>query len=139
MTNNGDSTVTPINTATNVAGTPIPVECGYLCDRHRAQRVHGLRDRRNGIGNIVTPINLATNTAGTTIQLSTTGGFTSIAITPNGATAYVTQDISNEIGNTVTPIDLATNTVEPAIAVANQPFGIAITPDGDHRVCEHRR
>lgn len=42
----------------------------------------------------------------------------------------MTQAITNEIGNTVTPIDLATNTVEPAIAVADQPFGIAITPNG---------
>ncbi len=84
----------------------------------------------DGNGDTVTPINLATNTAGTTFTVNSSGGFTDIAITPNGTTAYVTQAITNEIGNTVTPIDLATNTVEPAIAVADQPFGIAITPNG---------
>jgi DNA-binding beta-propeller fold protein YncE len=56
-------------------------------------------------------------------------GFNRIAITPNGTTAYVTNEIGMD-GNTVIPVNLVTNTAEPAIAVTDQPFGIAITPNG---------
>jgi YVTN family beta-propeller protein len=49
-----------------------------------------------------------------------------IAITPDGATAYV----ANFGSGTVTPIDTATNTAGPAIAVGKGPDDIAITPDG---------
>src|SRR5271163_2820731 len=53
-------------------------------------------------GDAVTPINLATNLAGNSITVGTRPY--GIAITPNGDTAYVT----NEGSNTVTPITLAT-------------------------------
>ena len=46
-----------------------------------------------------------------------------IAITPNGATAYVT----NNGSNTVTPINTTNNTVGAPITVST-PYGIAITP-----------
>ena len=49
-----------------------------------------------------------------------------IAITPNGATAYV----ANDNDGTVTPIDLAANTAGTPITVGTQPNAIAITPDG---------
>ena len=49
-----------------------------------------------------------------------------IAITPNGKTAYVTDDDSGY----VTPIDLATNEAEMRIKVGDAPEGIAITPNG---------
>jgi YVTN family beta-propeller protein len=48
-----------------------------------------------------------------------------IAITPDGKTAYVT----NEGGSgSVTPITVATNTPGTPIAVGSEPYGIAITP-----------
>ena len=50
----------------------------------------------------------------------------SIAITPNGQTAYVANDGSN----TVTPITISTNTAGSAITVGSDPWGIAITPNG---------
>ena len=132
VANDADGTVTPINTATNTAETPITVGAGPYAIAITPNGTTAYVDNlgSGGLGNTVTPINTATNTAGTTFAVNTSSGFTDIAITPNGATAYVTQAITNEIGNTVTPIDLATNTVEPAIAVAGQPFGIAITPNG---------
>ena len=49
-----------------------------------------------------------------------------IAITPDGATAYV----ANLGADNVTPIDIATNTAGTPIAVGDSPCGIAITPDG---------
>ena len=52
-----------------------------------------------------------------------------IAITPDGKTAYVANDVSS--GATVTVIDIQTNQVLGSpIAVVNDPVGIAITPDG---------
>jgi YVTN family beta-propeller protein len=132
VANDADGTVTPIDTATNTAGPPITVGAGPYAIAITPNGATAYVDNlgSGGTGNTVTPIDLATNTAGTTFAVNGSSGFTDIAITPNGTTAYVTQAITNEIGNTVTPIDLATNTVEPAIAVADQPFGIAITPDG---------
>ena len=51
-----------------------------------------------------------------------------IAVTPNGATAYVT----NSLGNTVTPVDLQSTPprLEQSIKVGSGPAAIAITPDG---------
>jgi YVTN family beta-propeller protein len=50
-----------------------------------------------------------------------------IAITPNGTTAYV----ANTDDGTVTPIRTATNTAGPPIPVGSGPFDIAITPNGN--------
>ena len=49
-----------------------------------------------------------------------------VAITPDGKTAYV----ANEVSDSVTPIDTATNTPGATIPVGSVPFGVAITPDG---------
>jgi YVTN family beta-propeller protein len=49
-----------------------------------------------------------------------------VAITPSGASAYVT----NFFDDTVTEIDTATNTLVDTVAVGNAPIGIAVTPDG---------
>ena len=76
----------------------------------------------------MTPIDLATNTAGTPI---TGGGLDqpqSIAITPNGQTAYV----GNNVGSSVTPIDLTTNGGDTITGggLYGTSGAIAITPDG---------
>jgi YVTN family beta-propeller protein len=49
-----------------------------------------------------------------------------VAITPNGAYAYVT----NDGGTTVSVISTATNTVSANITVGSEPAGVAVTPNG---------
>ena len=60
-------------------------------------------------------------------QVSAAGASaTAIAITPNGRTAYVV----NNVGNTVTPITLATGKPGHPIKVGRSPNKIVITPNG---------
>ena len=49
-----------------------------------------------------------------------------MAVTPNGAYAYVTNDGSS----TVSVISTATNTVTATVTVGNTPYGVAVTPNG---------
>src|SRR5438445_3514626 len=72
--------------------------------------------------NSVSVIDTATNTVVATIPvgLSPFG----VAITPDGARAYVT----NVADTTVSVVDAATNTVVATIPVGLYPFGVAITP-----------
>lgn len=71
----------------------------------------------------VSPVDVATKVAGAPIDVvdRTPEG---IAITPDGATAFVTGAAG------VTPIDVETRTAGPTIDVDGNPDGIAITPDG---------
>jgi YVTN family beta-propeller protein len=123
VANEGDGTITPIDTATNTAETPItgltnPFDIAITPNGATAYVT-------NFLGNTVTPINLATNTAGIPITVGTDSVW-DIAITPDGTTAYVTTPEAN----TVTPINLATNIAGTPITVGNDPGGIAITPNG---------
>ncbi|HEX3963594.1 MAG TPA: YncE family protein, partial [Trebonia sp.] len=78
-------------------------------------------------GAAVTPINTCTNKAGPAIPLEEEAiGPSAIAITPDGATAYV---VSYDSG-TVTPISTRTNKAGRAIPVGAYPEAIAITPNG---------
>ena len=116
------STVTPIDTATGTAGTPITVgSAPYAIAITPDGATAYVTNTGNGT---VTPIATATNTAGTPIPVGARPF--GIAITPDGATAYVT----NNSDDTVTPIDTATNTAGTPIPVGTLPFGIAITPNG---------
>ena len=72
----------------------------------------------------MTPIRTATNTALKPIKVGNRPW--DIATTPNGRTAYVT----NQGSGTVTPIRNATNTAFKPIKVGSGPGPIAITPDG---------
>jgi len=122
VTNSADGTVTPINTATNTAGTPITVgsdpDAVAITPNGATAYVDNFND------GTVTPIHTASNTAGTPIHVGL--GPWGIAITPNGATAYVT----NQNSDTVTPINLAANSPGTPINVGSFPNGIAITPSG---------
>ena len=70
----------------------------------------------------MTPIDVATNTPGDAIRV---GDFPrGVAVTPDGATAYVT----NVGSNTVTPIDVATNTPGDAIPVVGDFHGRSPSP-----------
>ncbi len=123
VTNAKSDTVTPINLATNTAGTPIPVG-GFpvgVAITPNGETAYVANDE----GATVTPITVATNTAGTPIPVG--DGPEGVAITPNGETAYVT----NSGSDTVTPITVATNTAGTPIPVGEAPDGIAITPNGE--------
>jgi YVTN family beta-propeller protein len=124
VTNEGDGTVTPIDTATNTAGTPItgvtnPWQIAITPNGESAYAT-------DLVGDSVTPINLITNTAGTPITVSGASSLGAVAITPNGTTAYV----ANATDGTVVPLDTATNTTTKPITVGNNPVYIAITPNG---------
>ncbi len=77
--------------------------------------------------NKVSVIDTSTNTIVTNIPVLSPGDITKdIALTPDGAFAYVTN-----LSDTVAVIDTCTNTVVDTISVGDFPAGIAITPDGD--------
>jgi YVTN family beta-propeller protein len=72
----------------------------------------------------VSVIDTATNTVVATVGV---GSFPlSVAVTPNGQRAYVT----NQSSNNVSVIDTATNAVVATVPVGLAPKGVAITPDG---------
>jgi DNA-binding beta-propeller fold protein YncE len=97
VVNKDSGTLTPIRTATNTAGTPIPVGIS----------AYAIAITRHGktayvvAGGRVIPIQTATNTVGPPITAGSNPQ--AIAITPNGKTAYVL----NIDSNTVTPIQTA--------------------------------
>jgi DNA-binding beta-propeller fold protein YncE len=77
----------------------------------------------------VTPVNTATNTPGKPIYLPGLGGDGSIAITPDGRTAYVTTGYPRA----VIPISTATDRAGKPIKIRDNnssSFQIVITPDG---------
>jgi YVTN family beta-propeller protein len=77
----------------------------------------------------VIPVNTATDAVGSPIIVGS--GPSAIAITPDGSTAYVTEEgTSNTSPGFVTPIDLSTNTPGAPISVGSGPDAIAITPNG---------
>jgi YVTN family beta-propeller protein len=126
-------TVTPINTATNIAGPNIKVGVTpgaiVLTPDGKTAYVLNLADGEPGKGT-VTPINTATNATGKPIAIkgaSFPDTLNLLVISPNGKTIYA---VAN---TTLTPIDTATNTALPAIRVAPHGGGdesAAITPDG---------
>ncbi len=127
------TTVIPIDTATNTAGAPItvgsvPRAIAIIPDGKTAYVLTFNIAYGQALAT-VTPINTATNTAGTPIPIGTGpagGGPATIAITPDGKTAYVTD--GGNFG--VTPIDTATNTADPSISVGGGPAAIVMAPDG---------
>src|SRR5215469_881901 len=74
--------------------------------------------------NDVSVINTATNTVVATVPVGATPF--GVAITPNGAFAYV----ANFNFDDVSVINTATNTVVATVTGLNEPNGVAITPDG---------
>ncbi len=123
-------TVTPINTATNSPGRPIPVGPGPMAiaiTPNGQEAYVANAGWWNHPGRTVTPINLLTNRPGPAIPVGV--GPLGIAITPDGRWAYVANSGWGH-ADTVTPINLVTNTPGPAIPAGPGPDYIAITPDG---------
>jgi YVTN family beta-propeller protein len=115
-------TVTPIDTATGVAGTPIKVggvpfaiaitpngKTAYVTDISR---------------NVVTPISTATNSLRKPIKVGV-GPFV-LAMTPNGKAVYVANDDSS----TVTPISAISDRAGRPIRVGSDPGYIAVSANG---------
>jgi DNA-binding beta-propeller fold protein YncE len=79
-------------------------------------------------GGKVAPVDLAIGVPGKPILVA--GSPAGIAITPDGATAYVTNGQGNGHNGTVTPINLATGISGKPIPVGDSPQAIAINPQG---------
>jgi len=115
-----------------VISTAVPALAGVLGDTS-TRAAQALAERTptayvvNGISNTVTPVNTATNTPGRPIKVARFPQ--SIAITPDGKTAYVASWATAGPGS-VTPITTAANTAGKPIRVGVRPFAIAITPAG---------
>ena len=116
------STVTPIDTATNKAGTAIQV--GEDPEGIAVSPDGATAYVANSGSNTVTPVSTATNKAGKAIPAGDDPF--GVAITPDGKTLYVA-DFADDA---VIPIDIATETQGTPIAVGSSPSGIAITPNG---------
>lgn len=113
------NTVTPVNLATTVVGTSIPLTGSPSAMAITPDGVTGYATNDT----VTTPLTLATNTAGA--DISVPAGPRGVAITPDGVTAYV---VSNAISS-VTPITVATNTAGASVPLGTNITGIAITPD----------
>ena len=86
-------------------------------------------DPTTTLQDFVAVLDPSTGATTTSIALGSGSRPTAIAITPDGANAYVT----NQRANSVSVISTASNTVIATIANAvafNQPTGIAVSPDG---------
>jgi len=124
-------TVTPILTAAGTALKPIRIGQDYgqissaIVFGPDGKTAYVLSSTVLGGGSgTVTPIRTATNTALKPITVGQDPR--AMAITPDGATIYVT----NYQSGTVTPIRTATGTALAPIRVGGNPWAIAITPDG---------
>ena len=128
VSNGRGGTVTPIVTAANTPGPPIPVGLGpgLIVITPDGRTAYVTSDE-----SIVVPIDTATGTPGPPIRVGVDRPGLhdqpdGIAITPDGKTVYV----ANIGSGTVTPIDTATNAPEEPIEVGVRPRSIVITPDG---------
>jgi YVTN family beta-propeller protein len=65
---------------------------------------------------------------GTNLATHVSGNSVSLAMTPDGTTAWV----PNNPAGTITVVDLTTLTAIAVLPLANNPAGVAITPDGQH-------
>ncbi len=121
--NSNDGTLSVIDTSTNkvtatVALGGVPVGAAVTPDNAHVYIAN--------FNNAVNVVATATNTVSATISHPSFSGPLETAITPDGKTVYVT----NEIGNQISVITTATNTVTATIPVGQIPDGLAITPDG---------
>ncbi|MFC5200271.1 beta strand repeat-containing protein [Streptomyces kaempferi] len=122
VTNEGDNTVSVIDTTTNTVTATIPVGTSPL---GVAVTPNGLTVYVTNVSdNTVSVIDTTTNTVTTTIPVGTSP--TGAAATPNGLTIYVT----NNGDNTVSIIDTTTNTVTTTIPVGSAPTNVTISPNG---------
>lgn len=132
-----DGSVTLIDTATNTAGKPLAtgqVSAAGFAFAPGGQTAYAV----NPNADTLVPIDLATQTLGKPVMLSASGkpgglstGPLSVAITPDGKTAYVlTPSLGPQDSSTVTPVDTAAGTAGKPIQVPGMIESIAVSPDG---------
>jgi YVTN family beta-propeller protein len=115
----GSSTVSVIDTATNIVVATVPVGVDAHGVAITPDGTHAYVT--NQFGDNVSVIDTATNTVVATVAV---GSFPDVvAITPDGTLAYVT----NIGSNNVSVIDTATNVVVATVPVGLKPAGVAIT------------
>jgi YVTN family beta-propeller protein len=121
--------LTPISTATNIPGRPIPLGPDLAQPQVMAMTPDGKTIYVAEGLNTVTPVSTVTNTAGKPIPVGLQP--TQILFTPDGKTAYV---LTASQTPTLTPIATATNTPGKTIKVERPgpggPQMMAITPNG---------
>lgn len=119
-----DDNVSVIDTATNqVVGSPIPAGDGPYSMAVAPNGKTLYVGNSNGVGDL-TVIDTQTNkpTGSIVLGISTA----TIAISPDGTTAYVTA--SGE--DLIVPVNLQTNTAGTPFPVGGVPWGVAFAPDG---------
>lgn len=132
VANYGDKTVTPVNLATGEAGQTIfvpeagPNTVAFTPDGRTCYVANWGTD--DHAGSTVTPIVVTDGGAYGRVLASIPVGYNPnwVAITQDGATAYV----ANKGSNSITPIDVSTNTAGAQIVVPGLPIQIEIAPDG---------
>ncbi|HXQ69359.1 MAG TPA: beta-propeller fold lactonase family protein [Pyrinomonadaceae bacterium] len=127
VANSGANSVSVINTATDTVTATIP---GVANPSQIAISASGdfvyVTGNDGDLAGFVTKIDTATNMVAATVLLPDSPGLAGIAITPNGARAYVT----NANGFDVFVIDTATNTLFTTVTVGSFPRRVDITPNG---------
>ncbi|HWG01619.1 MAG TPA: GH92 family glycosyl hydrolase [Trebonia sp.] len=120
VSNYSDNTVTPVDTATDTAGPPIPVGGGP----DGMTVAGGDLFVANNNSNDVTVIDTTTNAVVKTVPVGSVAA--DVAATPDGKTVWV----SNFGDGTVQPISVATLTAGTPVTVGSQPERLAVSPDG---------
>lgn len=121
-------TVTPIDTASNIAARPINVgtlpTSMLMSPNGKLIYVLDTSPSENGEATEITPIETATNRAGPPIKVAARA----VAFAPNSETAYATNSLLG-----VVPIDTSTGRPGKAIGtLPSVPIDIAASPDGKH-------
>ncbi len=123
VTNNGDDTISVIDTSSNTVVATVRVGAG---PEGVAVTPDGMRLYVANDGGAVWVLDTSNNSV---VAKVTVGGDPyGVAITPDGTRVYVTQDN----GAAVSAIDTSSNTVIAKIIMPAVPSGVAITPDGRH-------
>jgi DNA-binding beta-propeller fold protein YncE len=123
----------PVNLKTRISGTPIPIGVntipGAVAITPDGARAYVLSSGIHpAYAGTVIPVNLITRTAGVPIRIGS-GVPSSIAITPNGRTAYMTT--YNATASALVALNLATNRLGTPIRVGESSNAtVAITPNG---------
>jgi YVTN family beta-propeller protein len=133
VANNGLTTVSVIDTATNTVVATVPVGnlpngVAVTPDGKHAYVTWLLANNVSGNVSVIdtaTNMVVANGRGGACPRRGRHPGW-GVAITPDGKHAYVANDFSNN----VSVIDTATNMMVATVAVGNFPGGVAITQDG---------
>jgi YVTN family beta-propeller protein len=123
VANDGDGTVSVIDTATNmlVATVPVGVNPEWVAVTPDGKRAYVT----NINPNTVSVIDTATNTVAATVSVEVFPN--GVAVTPDGTHVYV----ANNGSDAVSVIDTATKTVVATVAVGIAPVGVAVTRMGN--------